>query len=396
MQRVASLAISTSAIFLIVVAIMLNSPALFYMATAVIVLLGACRWQANLSVRALHFDRVAPESVRVGEMVTVEIVVWSERAIKRPLVTIRDNFPTKMPVAHLSPSLPIAPAFELPIRTQYQFRPLKRGKYRWTGLTVAGTDALGLITATRTYETTPAEVTVLPAAIPVSVDLPTSLGWGISEAESGQSRGAGIEPRGIREYAQGDSLRHVHWRSTARTGVLLVKEFEAGSHAAAAIVIQRTKSTDLGAGPTSSQDLMCGHATFLAEQFHRQGVTVVFPGLEDPRRIAHTFERSEEIAHLLAPLRDDQDATLGEDLLANLDTLPPGSAVFPMLSVADPSLIGAVSRANALGFTVVPLLYDAAQFELKRAADSAVDPGYIGRLRAAGGSPMVMPLGVAG
>jgi uncharacterized protein (DUF58 family) len=39
-------------------------------------------------------------------------------------------------------------------------------------------------------------------------------------------RGSGVEFYGIREYRSGDSLRHVHWRSSARTGRLYVREFE--------------------------------------------------------------------------------------------------------------------------------------------------------------------------
>lgn len=31
---------------------------------------------------------------------------------------------------------------------------------------------------------------------------------------------------GVREYAQGDSINRIHWKSTARRGKLIVKEFE--------------------------------------------------------------------------------------------------------------------------------------------------------------------------
>src|SRR5262245_19404586 len=38
--------------------------------------------------------------------------------------------------------------------------------------------------------------------------------------------GAGTELFGVREYSPGDSLRRIHWRSTARKGRLVVREFE--------------------------------------------------------------------------------------------------------------------------------------------------------------------------
>jgi uncharacterized protein (DUF58 family) len=38
--------------------------------------------------------------------------------------------------------------------------------------------------------------------------------------------GSGNEPFGVREYQAGDSLRRIHWRSSARRGQLVVREYE--------------------------------------------------------------------------------------------------------------------------------------------------------------------------
>ncbi len=38
--------------------------------------------------------------------------------------------------------------------------------------------------------------------------------------------GSGTEILGVREYRPGDPLRRIHWRSTARRGELIVREFE--------------------------------------------------------------------------------------------------------------------------------------------------------------------------
>ena len=370
---------------------MLGSPALFYMGTALIATIGACRLQAWLSVKALRFERIAPASVRVGDLVTVQITVWSDKKIRRPLIEVRDNRPGRLLISDLSPSLPIAAAYDLPIQTQYQFRPLKRGRYRWSGLTVEGTDALGLVTQKRQYETAPAEMTVLPRPIPVSLELPAAAGWGISEAESGQTRGAGLEPRGVRNFVQGDSLRHVHWRSTAKTGQLLVKEFEAGTHAAAAFLIQRSIGTDVGTGANTSLELICGHAAYLAEAFLRQGARVEFPGLDSSTSHGSVHERTHEIYEDLAGIQADSEDTLGDQAGALLGVLPMGSVLFVMMAVADPTFITAVSRLHMKGTSVVPLVYDARAFGLKRGVTSAADPAYIGALRDAGAIPTLMP-----
>jgi uncharacterized protein (DUF58 family) len=391
LRNVAGFTLTIASAFLAVVAIMLGSPALFYMGTALVATIGACRLQAWLSVKALRFERIAPASVKVGDLVTVQITVWSDRKIRRPLIEVKDNRPARLLISDLSPSLPIAAAYDLPIQTQYQFRPLRRGRYRWSGLTVEGTDALGLVTRKKQYETAPAEMTVLPRPIPVSVELPTAAGWGISEAESGQTRGAGLEPRGVRNYVHGDSLRHVHWRSTAKTGQLLVKEFEAGTHAAAAFILQRSKGSDVGTGANTSLELICGHAAYLAEVFIRQGARVEFPGIDSSTSHGSVHERTHEIYEDLAGVQAESDITLGDQIQALVGVLPLGSILFVMLAVADPTFVSAISRLHSRGLRVVPLLYDAAAFGVKRGVESATDPTYIGSLRDAGAIPTIMP-----
>lgn len=391
MRRLASIGLSTSATFLAVVAVLLNSPNLFYMGTALLCTIAACRLQAWLSVRSLRFERVAPESVSIGDIVTVEITVWSGQRVRRPLITIWDNLPPRLAYTGRSPSLPVAPAHDIGILTHYSFRPLKRGKFRWSGLTAVGTDALGLITMSHEYKTNVAELTVLPNPIPVSVDLPMASGWGISEAESGQSRGAGLEPRGIREYQFGDPLRHVHWRSSARAGQLLVKEFEAGSYASVAFLIQRTTGTDLGEGLETSLELMCGHVAYLAEKFVRSGARVLLPLIEVPESRG---DRLTLIYEMLASIQADVTHGLGEDVHKAVSELVPGSTLFVLHAVADQTLPPAISAASGSGVRVVPLVYDAKEFvgdKPKTRVDSAADSGYLDQLRAAGTTPIMMP-----
>ena len=63
----AGLALSVSSLFLIIMGILVNSPMLFCMATAVAATLGAAHFQAWLAVRYLRFERFTAPAVRVGE-----------------------------------------------------------------------------------------------------------------------------------------------------------------------------------------------------------------------------------------------------------------------------------------------------------------------------------------
>ena len=76
-------------------------------------------------------------------------------------------------------------------------------------------------------------------------------------AGSGDSRARSVAVHGeddiaTREYRNGDDLRRVHWRSTARTGELMVRREEQPWESRATIVLDTRRQGHRGEGPTSS------------------------------------------------------------------------------------------------------------------------------------------------
>ena len=394
MNRYASLALSIASLFFLVMAILVNSPPLFYMVTAVLATLGAAAVQAYLAVRALRFERYLSPAVQVGEQVTIEITVWSERRIMRPLITIFDDLPERLATSGVRAILPIAPSFDQPIQTRYTFRPMKRGRYHWSSLTVRGTDALGLVTRERSYKTDPVTLTVYPAPIPVAVEIRPMSGWGASELESGVRRGSGLEPRGLREYVHGDARRHIHWPTSARTGTLMVKEFETGSGLNLSFILQLTVGSEVGTGQSSTLESMCGHALFIANRYLEMGATIAFPTVEDSPGISpHPETRIREIREVLTDIQADQLATISEEIDRVRTTLKAGSTVVIMIGVQDDELPGAI--LNFPSSRTVCLVYDLDEYRgpapLPRTIRRAADSLYLNKLEAAGAEVIMMP-----
>jgi len=392
-RNVARIVPGTAAVFLAIMAILINSPALFYMGTAMFATIGACRLQAWLSVRGLRVERVAPPAVNVGERVNVDIIVWSERRLKRPLVTVNDQLPKRLVLRDRTPSFPIAPSFDQPIHTRYSFVPLRRGLYRWSTIEVIGTDALGLVAMGRVYRTDTADLTVYPAPIPVSLALRPAGGTGVTESESGRYRGAGIEPRGVREYVPGDPQRYVHWASSARTGRLMVKEFEAGASLQAYFCLQRELGSDVGTDANTTFEAMCGHTAYLADQFLRQGAGVGFPGLEDLRQAEfQTDRRRQQIDALLARIEADQNQTLSQSIEQALAGIPDGGTIYVLLSKLDAGLPALIRREARFGWSC--LVYDPADYPSKKSIvpnQRATDSPYLHQLRDTGAEVVIMP-----
>jgi uncharacterized protein (DUF58 family) len=101
----------------------------------------------------------------------------------------------------------------------------RRGKYKVGGLTVKTSDPLGLFPVKRCLGE-PYDVIFLPRTweLPFFQVLPrqepgqSPRRWMASEAGPSAAR--------VRDYSSGDSLRHIHWHTTAHTGRLMVREFE--------------------------------------------------------------------------------------------------------------------------------------------------------------------------
>jgi uncharacterized protein (DUF58 family) len=104
--------------------------------------------------------------------------------------------------------------------------PVRRGQVRFTGVTVARPDPLGLFRAFRSISL-PASLLVLPRRYPVPpLRLPGTRKFQPGGVAQASSVGDSEEFASLRDYRPGDPLRRVHWRSWARAGRPVVREYQ--------------------------------------------------------------------------------------------------------------------------------------------------------------------------
>lgn len=393
LNRYASIALTMASFFLIIMAILVNSPPLFYMATAIVATLLGSRLQANLAGRGLRFERSITPAVRAGELVTVHITVWSEKKLKRPLLSVLDHLPKRLRPMGETPSVPIAPSFDQPIQTKYSFKPTRRGRYTWSQITVIGTDALGLVSQARTYSLDPVHLTVYPNPLQVNIPFPPGGGWGQSDLESGRATGSGLETRGIRQYVPGDPIKTIHWPSTARSGKPMVKEFESGAGLSLKMMLQRTQGTNYGDDETSAFEAMCSHTLFLCSSYAKKGAKVLLPQMEAVTAVnSHPEARERELREALTDIQPTSPELISAEVARLKGALNPGEALMVCLSIQDPDLPQVM--LSLTGITKACLLYNPQDYQASqeaKAARSATDPGYIAALERAGCLTFVMP-----
>jgi hypothetical protein len=130
---------------------------------------------------------------------------------------------------------PILPNEEAEV--QITVTPLRRGLLRLEALSLARTDPLGLI---RAFIKLPAPDTILilPKRYPLpSIILPGTMKFQEGGVALASNVGQSDEFVALREYRHGDPLRRIHWRSWARIGKPIVREFEDEFFARHALVL---------------------------------------------------------------------------------------------------------------------------------------------------------------
>ena len=271
----------------------------------------------------------------------------------------------------------------------YTVRPASRGRHRVGPLGVRVTDPLGLCEV-------PAQVgsddplLVLPRVEPLPAVTGPS-GWsGAGEDGERSAVAAGEHGSGTREYAPGDDVRRVHWRSTARRGELMVRQDEQPRQQRATVVLDRRAQAHSGAGPRSSFERAVSAAASVAVSLAAAGTGVrvvsgerTGPWVEGPSAAA---------AGLLDDLADVQLGGQG-DLAAALRAVAAGGQdglVVAVLGRLDEGDLRLLARVPQRGTRAVALLLEgegprgrSPGAALRRAGWTVLDVGREGSLASA-------------
>jgi hypothetical protein len=104
--------------------------------------------------------------------------------------------------------------------------PLRRGVLRLEGCNIARTDPFGLFRSLHP-QTAPQSVLILPKLYTMPpFDLPGSTRYQQGGVSLAASVGESEEFVSLREYRPGDPIRRIHWKSFAKSGKPIVKEFQ--------------------------------------------------------------------------------------------------------------------------------------------------------------------------
>jgi uncharacterized protein (DUF58 family) len=192
-----------------------------------VALLAIAAWLPHRLLRPLTIRRTAIAPVSLGDRLSLELTVENPTPHPKALIQLEDALPGSLgrPQVQSVETIPAHGTY----RWRYELPTQQRGIYRWQTVHLRTAAPLGLFWCERSR---PAKATaiVYPTVLPLGqCPLVDEMGQDdsiqVNDHRLHHAASQGLT-RSIRPYRWGDSIRLVHWRTSARYGDLRVRELE--------------------------------------------------------------------------------------------------------------------------------------------------------------------------
>lgn len=356
------------AVFGLYVGYALRNPLLLFIgATGVLVLVNA--WmQARGALRDVRIRRKHSPRAFEGEFVGVDLEFETESATPRSLILLTDYFPpaSGSRVRHLM----ARPLFRRErIRVHYAGEcDHRRGAYTIGPVALEAYDDLGMMRRVGSVDTF-TQLLVMPSA----VDLRTTrvLGDGTLPhvgIEMTPRAGVSEEFVGLREYRPGDAPNTIHWRSSARTGELMVKEFQEEITTEVTLLLDLRRIGAAGLGDQTTTEYAVKAAASIARRSIERGHAVqLYAFASQVEHVPPGAGQSQLLLLLdrLTYVRADGDGDFLDGVRRTTPLLAPGGTAVMLMgaTATDPGvLVGAIEGMRRRRLLPVVVLVDDRQF----------------------------------
>lgn len=269
---------------------------------------------------------------------------------------------------------------------------LPRGRYTLSETRVVVEDPFGLAREERPVEDQGALV-----VYPKLVELDRLFSESGSMSAGGAAgrllvrRPAGVELHSVREYQEGESLRAVHWPSTAKRARLMVKDLEDAPRDDLVVVLDAQAGTAVGA----SFDTQVRAAGSILQLYARRGRRASLVVTSTPQRVqrVRSHEGDWRLAlELLAEAEPTGRDSLASALREDGSALAQTSDLVVVTARADPALADTLLRLS-LGRRRTLVYVDAATFASSPSSASSAGRASLLRLQAGGVAVAVLRRG---
>lgn len=225
------------AVALVVMGAVLQTSVLFGLGLLLAGLLGLAWVWSRFCLENLTVERRFSQTRAFwGEEIEVYSAFTNDKVLPVPWLNIEDEFPGQLQITSEDVSYMHKPRRQVlgtaislnwyqRVTRKHVVKCNTRGEHEFGPIQIQSGDIFGFFRRTGAIAT-PQTLIVYPRYVPVErLGIPARQPFGDSKAVLHLATDP-LRLRGVREYAYGDSLRSVHWKATARRGVMQTKLFE--------------------------------------------------------------------------------------------------------------------------------------------------------------------------
>jgi uncharacterized protein (DUF58 family) len=259
----------------------------------------------------------------------------------------------------------------------YQIRSDTRGKFTIGPLRVRVADAFGLVEISRSFSTT-STLVVTPKIYPLPRAAAPSSWLGEGDGGMRTISAIGEDDAAPRAYQNGDALRRVHWRSTARYGELMVRREEHQWRNSASVFLDTRRLAHVGTGSSATFEFAVSAAASIGAHLTGEGFRARL--ITEAGEIAPRGTFQDTLLDMLAVITPSREVSLASGATALTHAGGQLIAVLGRLSAEDAKMLAASRRGNAPAMALMVAAWswvsDAVPEETARTAEILAAAGW--------------------
>jgi uncharacterized protein (DUF58 family) len=286
--------------------------------------------------------RLDPPRVPAGQLSVVTVRVENVSRLRTSVLLAEDVTPYSLGARPRFVLDEIEPSGHREL--SYQIRSDTRGKFTIGPLRVRVADAFGLVEISRSFSTT-STLVVTPRIVPLPRASAASSWLGEGDGGMRTISAVGEDDAAPRLYQDGDGLRRVHWKSTARYGQLMVRREEHQWRNSASVFLDTRRCAHTGRGPSSTFEFAVSAAASIGAHLSGEGFRARL--ITDDGEIAPRGTFQDTLLDMLAVINPSGQTSIQSGTSALARAGGQLIAIAGRLSYDDASQLAASRRGNA-------------------------------------------------
>ena len=322
-------------------------------------------------VRLTATHLVSPTRLDPGTTGTVSLFVTNSGSARTSALEVSERATPDLTTGVRCLVPPLRPGHRA--QTDYPLTATRRGRFVLGPPAVRVGDPFGLWEDHRTLPLR-TEVLVVPAVVDLT-GMPTSTGTRSAASDRAMSGASGGDPDvGIRNYRNGDDIRTIHWRASARHDELMVRLEEPVSHGGAVVMLDHRAAVHAGEGTGSSLEtaitLAASVSTHLLSAEHQMRLNT-----HAGRVLANGRDISDDVLAALAVVEPDATGRLDGSAVSG------AGLIVAILGALDQPSARLLTAARRRGTNGIALMLATADWDPR---GPATDPAAVAILQSAG------------